>query len=238
MSFETAFFPDTQARAPASRGEGIYASEAESESESLEVSGIQRHLAERSSIAMSNDEGVSDERLLAMISGGQKAALTVLFRRHARAVRNVAYRILRDETEADDLLQELFLFLFQKAHLFNAEKSSAASWIIQMTYHRAIDRRRYLEVRHHYDSQQLREEHLLTTDGQVGLNELAGTVLLNSLWRELSLEQRQILELHFFEGCSFREIADKTGLTMGNIRNHYYRGMERLRSYVSQGKRV
>ena len=236
MSFETTFFPDTLARAPASRGEGKYASEAESES--LEVPGNQRHLAERSSIALSNDAGVSDERLLAMISGGQKAALAVLFRRHARAVRNVAYRILRDETEADDLLQELFLFLFQKAHLFNAEKSSAASWIIQMTYHRAIDRRRYLEVRHHYDSQQLHEEHLLTTDGQVGLNELASTVLLNSLWRELSTEQRQILELHFFEGCSFREIADKTGLTMGNIRNHYCRGMERLRSYVSQGKRV
>jgi len=230
MSFETAFFPDTLARAPASREEGKYTSEAESES--VEVPGIQCHLAERSLIALSNDAGVSNEQLLAMISGGQKEALAVLFRRHARAVRNVAYRILRDETEADDLLQELFLFLFKKAHLFNAERSSAVSWIIQMAYHRAIDRRRYLEVRHHYDSQQLHEEQLLTNDGQVGLNELAGTVLLNSLRRELSAEQRRILELHFFEGYSFREIADKTGLTMGNVRNHYYRGMERLRSYV------
>jgi RNA polymerase sigma-70 factor, ECF subfamily len=236
MSFETAFFPDTLARAPASRGEGKYTSEAESESP--KVPGIQRHLAEPSSNAPSNDAEVSDQQLLAMISGGQQEALAVLFRRHARAVRKVAYRILRDGTEADDLLQELFLFLFKKAHLFNAEKSPAASWIIQMTYHRAIDRRRYLEVRHHYDSQELLEDQLLTTDGQVGLNELAGTVLLNSLRRELSGEQRQILELHFFEGYSFREIADKTGLSMGNVRNHYYRGMERLRSYVSQEKRV
>jgi RNA polymerase sigma-70 factor, ECF subfamily len=236
MSSETTFFPDTLVRAPASRREGKYASEAESES--LEVPRIQRDLAERSSTALSNDAGVSDEQLLAMISGGQKEALAVLFRRHARAVRNVAYRILRDETEADDLLQELFLFLFQKAHLYNAEKSSATSWIIQMTYHRAIDRRRYLEVRHHYDSQELQEEQLLTTDGQVSLNKLAGTVLLNRLRRELSAEQRQTLELHFFEGYSFREIADKTGRTIGIVRNHYSRGVERLRSFVSQEKRV
>ena len=236
MSFETAFFPDTLARAPASRGEGKFPSEAEAES--LEFPRIQHHLAERSSSAPSNDAEVSNEQLLAMISGGQKEALAVLFRRHSRVVRKVAYRILRDDTEADDLLQELFLFLFQKAHLFNAEKSSAVSWIIQMTYHRAIDRRRYLQVRHHYDSQQIHEEQLLTTDGQVWLNGLAGTVLLNSLRRELSREQRQTLELHFFEGYSLREIAEKTGLTMGNVRNHYYRGMERLRSYVSQEKRV
>jgi RNA polymerase sigma-70 factor (ECF subfamily) len=74
---------------------------------------------------------------------------------------------------------------------------------------------------------------LLTTDGQVRLNELAGTVLLNSLRRELSLEQRQTLKLHFLEDYSFREIADKTGLTMGIVRNQYYRGMERLRCWVS-----
>jgi RNA polymerase sigma-70 factor (ECF subfamily) len=178
----------------------------------------------------------SDEDLLLQVGIGSKEALSVLFQRHARSVFNVAHRILRDGSEAEDLLQELFLFLFQKAQVFDATKSSATSWIIQMTYHRAIDRRRYLDVRHHYNSQELQEDRLQTTNGQVSINELAARTLLNRLREEISAEQRQTLELHFFEGYSFREIAEKTGQTLGNVRNHYYRGLEKLRSYISHEK--
>jgi RNA polymerase sigma-70 factor, ECF subfamily len=101
-----------------------------------------------------------------------------------------------------------------------------------MAYQRAIDRRRYLAVRHHYSVQEFDEELSATTRGQISIDHVAGTVLLDRLRREISTEQRQTLELHLFEGYSFREIAAKTGQTFGNIRNHYYRGLERLRSYV------
>jgi RNA polymerase sigma-70 factor (ECF subfamily) len=174
----------------------------------------------------------SDDLLLNRVAQGDKEALSVLFRRHAHVVFSVACRILRDESEAEDLLQELFLFLFQKAGLFDAKKSSGASWIIQMAYQRAIDRRRYLDVRHHYSVQELDEERSPATRGQVSIDQIAGKALLDRLRGEISTEQRQVLELHLFEGYSFREIAAKTGQTLGNIRNHYYRGIERLRSYV------
>ena len=174
----------------------------------------------------------SDEDLLVQVSKGSREALSILFRRHARPVFNVAKRILRDDSEAEDLLQDLFLFLFQKARLFDAAKGSASSWIIQMTYHRAIDRRRYLDFRQHYNTEELNEERLKGTRGQVSIDDVAGRMLLNRLRERLSAEQRQTLELHFFEGYTFHEIAEKTGQTFGNVRNHYYRGLERLRSYV------
>ena len=180
----------------------------------------------------------SDEDLLFQLSNGNKEALSILFQRHARTVFNVARRILRDDSEAEDLLQELFLFIFQKAGLFDAAKGSAASWIIQMAYHRSIDRRRYLGFRQHYNTQELDEERRHTAHGQVSVNEVAGRQLLNRLRKELSAEQRQTLELHFFEGYSFHEIAEKTGQTFGNVRNHYYRGLERLRSHIFPGKHV
>jgi RNA polymerase sigma-70 factor (ECF subfamily) len=63
-------------------------------------------------------------------------------------------------------------------------------------------------------------------------------MLLNRLREQLSAEQRQTLELHFFEGYTFHEIAEKTGQTFGNVRNHYYRGLERLRSCVFPEKHV
>jgi RNA polymerase sigma-70 factor (ECF subfamily) len=174
----------------------------------------------------------SDEMLFLEIAKGSKEALSTLFQRHARAVFNVSYRILRDYSEAEDLLQELFLFLFQKARLFDASKGSAASWIIQMTYHRAIDRRKYLNVRHHYDVREVNEERQQSTQGQISIDEVAGRALLKKFREELSPEQQQILELHFFEGYTFHEIAGRTGHAFGNVRNHYYRGLERLRSFV------
>jgi RNA polymerase sigma-70 factor, ECF subfamily len=178
----------------------------------------------------------SDEALLLQVSKGSKEALSILFQRHARSVFNVAHRILRDHSEAEDLLQDLFLFLFQKAGLFDATKSSAVSWIIQMTYHRAIDRRRYLSARHHYSAQELDEGRHHGTTGQISIDEVAARALLNRLREELSPEQRETLELHFFEGYTFHEIADKTGQTFGNVRHHYYRSLERLRSSVFPGK--
>ena len=179
---------------------------------------------------------ISDEQLLKRVGTGDREALSILFRRHARLVFNLACRILRDESEAEDLLQELFLFLFQKSNIFDETKSSGVSWIVQMAYHRAIDRRRYLDVRHHYTAQEFHEEQLLTTMGQPAIDEFAGGALLERFRAELSAEQRQSLEMHLFEGYSFREIADRTGQTFGNVRNHYYRGLERLRSHIFPGK--
>ena len=175
---------------------------------------------------------ISDRLLLEQVQEGDKEALGILFRRHARAVRNVAYRILRDEGEADDLVQEVFLFLFQKAALFDASKGSASSWIIQIAYHRAINRRQYLTVRRHYDAQELEEACLGSGERRLFVDALVAKTFLNRLREQVSAEQRQTLEFHFFDGYTFREIAEKTGQTLGNVRNHYYRGLEQLRACV------
>jgi RNA polymerase sigma-70 factor, ECF subfamily len=179
----------------------------------------------------------SDEDLLLQVSNGNKEALSILFQRHARTVYNVARRILRDDSEAEDLVQELFLFIFQKAAAYDAAKGEATSWIIQMAYHRAIDRRRYLGFRQHYNGHELDEHRLMSTRGQISIDELAGKALLTKLRKELSADQQQTLELHFFDGYSFQEIAEKTGETLGNVRNHYYRGLDRLRSHIFPGKK-
>ena len=174
----------------------------------------------------------SDDILLGEVANGCRDALALLFRRHRRAVLNLASRILRDASEAEDLCQEVFIFLFEKAKLFDAGKGSASSWIIQIAYHRAINRRQYLSFRQHYNAEGLSEEQVNTTAKRPFVDEIVGRTLLNRFQQQLSAEQRLTLELHFFEGYSFREIAEKTGQTFGNVRHHYYRGLERLRSLV------
>ena len=179
----------------------------------------------------------TDEQLLSQVGLGSKDALGVLFRRHARAVFSVAWRILRDEFEADDLRQEVFIYLSERSQLFDARKGSGASWIMQVTYHRAIDRRRYLDFRQHYSTEEFDEQRMPKTAAQSSPEALDGKAIRDRMADQLTVDQHQTLELHFFEGYSLREIAEKNGQTVGNVRHHYYRALERLRSHLFPPKR-
>jgi RNA polymerase sigma-70 factor (ECF subfamily) len=172
----------------------------------------------------------SDEALIEQVKTGGTEALSILFRRYARLVRAIAYKILRDRSEADDTLQEVFLVLHRKSGLFDSSKSSARSWIIQVTYHRAIDRRRYLQSRHFYtqiDLEDLARE--LGGKGYERAMEGLEHEALRKLLDSLSINQRQTLHLFFFEGLTLHEIALKLGQTRGNVKNHYFRGLDKLR---------
>lgn len=178
----------------------------------------------------------SDEELLISAGTGIKEALAVLFRRHGHVVLSLALRIVRDEAEAADLRQEVFLELFQKARSYDAKKSSAISWILQVTYHRAIDRRRFLTSRQHYNVEELDEGRIISVDAQLSVDQLDAKGLLERLRGQLTPDQQRTLELHFFEGYSLREIAEKSGQSLGNVRHHYYRALERLRSNLFSKK--
>jgi RNA polymerase sigma-70 factor (ECF subfamily) len=179
----------------------------------------------------------SDEVLLQAVGKGSKDALGLLFRRHARAVFHVAWRILRDESEADDLRQEVFIYLSERSQHFDAQKGSGASWIMQVTYHRAIDRRRYLGFRQHYSAEEFDEQRIPATAAQPSPETLDGKAIRDRLRDQLTPDQQQTLELHFFEGYSLREIAERNGQTVGNVRHHYYRALDRLRSHLFPQKR-
>ena len=177
---------------------------------------------------------LADETLMDQVSRGGQDALSLLFRRYARLVRAVAYKILRDESEADDTLQEVFLFIHRKSKLFDSSKSSARSWIVQVTYHRAIDRRRYLQSRHFYTQVDLEDvARELGDDGYKSAIEALEHEGVRRLFEALSENQRQTLQLYFFEGLTFNEIAAKLGQTRGNVKNHYFRGLDKLRKQHS-----
>lgn len=187
---------------------------------------------------------VPDELLMVRVCDGDKEALASLFRRYARIVRGVAFRVLRDASEADDLLQDIFLLIHRLCETFDSSKGPTRFWILQMTYRRAISRRRYLTSRHFYTRMDLDQAanqlgELSTESGRHD-GSMEGALdrreALQSWFTELSESQRQTLHLFFFEGYTFEEIAAKLGQTVGNARNHYYRGLEKLRKQISAGK--
>jgi len=181
-----------------------------------------------------------DENLVAQIGGGDREAFSQLFRRFAPAIRNVGRRILCNAAEADDLVQEVFLYIHRKWSLFDSAKSSARSWIFQIAYTQAFLRRRHLKSHGFYASgiadrflepdpgTRLAAEYDQTVEGLFGRN--GWRKVLNALTEE----QRETLRLHFFEGYTFREIAEKLGQSYANVRNHHYRGLEKLRKHLAE----
>ena len=182
---------------------------------------------------------------MARIGDGDKEGLACLFHRYARLVRAVGYKILRDDSEADDLLQEVFLFIHQKSRVFDSSKSSARSWIVQMAYQRAIDRRRYLDSRHFYTQVDLEDvgNELSGPGTKAGryatsIEEVLGRIGLHKVFGVLSEIQRQTMRLHLLDGYTFEEIASKLDQSRGNVKHHYFRGLERLRKQIFNSKRL
>jgi RNA polymerase sigma-70 factor (ECF subfamily) len=164
----------------------------------------------------------------------------VLFRRYAHLVHNVGRRILRDTTEAEDLVQEVFLYIHRKCALFDSSKSSARSWIFQIAYTQAFLRRRQLKSQGFCASgmaDKLPESGRQTSSGADYDHSVEG-LFGRDRWRKvleaLSREQRETLRLHFFEGYTFAEIAAQLGQSYANVRNHHYRGLEKLRKHLGE----
>ena len=182
-----------------------------------------------------------DETLISLICQGDGEALSLLFRRYARVVRGVALRVLKDTSEADDLLQDIFVLIHRLCRTFDSSKASAQFWILQITYRRAISRRRYLNSRHFYTQVELddqsfqvaepRSAHIDDPDDQI-LAELD----LQKMFGTLSEDQQKTLRLHFIEGYTLDETAKMLGQTKGNVRHHSFRGLERLRKQIFASK--
>jgi RNA polymerase sigma-70 factor (ECF subfamily) len=184
---------------------------------------------------------LSDEALIAEVCLGSREALAILFRRYARLIRRVALRVLKDASEADDLLQDVFLLIHRLCRTFDNSKASAQFWILQMTYRRAISRRRYLNSRHFYTQVELDEQAGLVAESKSGplddsVDQILAELDLQKLLGTLSEDQQRTLRLHFIEGYTLDEIANMLGQTPGNIRHHSFRGLERLRKQIFDSK--
>jgi RNA polymerase sigma-70 factor, ECF subfamily len=183
----------------------------------------------------------SDEALICAVTNDNEEALSLLFRRYARFVRGTALRVLRDAAEAEDLLQDIFVLIHRLSGTFDSSKTSAQFWIFQMTYRRAISRRRYLNSRHFYTQVELDERAMPATDSgsahsEGSIDQRLAELDLQKMFGSLSEDQQKTLRLHFIEGYTLDEIATTLGQTKRNIRNHSFRGLERLRKLIFTSK--
>jgi RNA polymerase sigma-70 factor (ECF subfamily) len=193
-------------------------------------------------LSRSNGQFLSDELLLSLVRDEDRNALGLLFRRYAGSLYAIGRRILKDASEAEDLVQEVFLYIHTKSAQFDSSKGTARSWIFQIAYTQAFLRRRALKHHGLYSQgigENMGETETIAKPG-ADYDQTPEGLFGRNGWRKilelLTEDQRETLRLHFFEGCTFAEIAEKLGQSYVNVRNHYYRGLEKVRKHL--GDRV
>ena len=179
---------------------------------------------------------LSDEDIMEQLRLGHPDALPILFDRFYRLVLKIALRILRDPGEAEDVMQEIFFEIFNKAAQFDPTRGSTKTWILQYAYHRSFSRRQYLALRNFYDRHQIAELEISESNQSDG----SWRGMTFPEWRRvieqglatLNKKQRETLELVCFQGFLLSEIAERTKESVPNVRHHYYRGLQRLKKFM------
>jgi RNA polymerase sigma-70 factor, ECF subfamily len=168
---------------------------------------------------------VDDSALLTRIGQRDENAMEDLFRRYSGAVYSVALRVLHDSGQAEDVLQEVFMQLWRDPTVFVQQRGSLGGWLVVVARNRAID---LLRRRKPTDSV---DDVVLASSVNVAEEAERNTIMqkVRQVIAGLPQEQRNTLELAYFEGLSHTEIASRTGDPLGTVKTRIRQALISLR---------
>jgi len=164
--------------------------------------------------AFSDRTVINDQELLSRIRSGDQEAMAVIFKRYGGAVFSVALRILRDPSQAEDVMQEILFQLWRNSESFVHGRGSLGAWLVVVARNRSID---VLRRRKPSDS----VEDVILASPQNLASEAERDVMIEkvrSYMLSLPPEQQKSIQLAFFEGLSHTEIAARTGDPLGTVK--------------------
>ena len=177
----------------------------------------------------------ADHTALERMARGDSDGLAELYDRHGRLVYSLALRILRDQGDAEDVVQEVFSQAWRQALRYQASRGNVVAWLMNLARSRAIDRLR---------NRRSRPEPVSEATAVVDMPDLAQPVdeqlalsgraeQIRSAVDELSLLQRVAIELAFYEGLTHAEIAERLELPLGTVKTRIRQGLLKLKDRLA-----
>ena len=193
-----------------------------------------------SAASTDNSPDPSDAILMSRIRSRDSEALQQLYDRHSAIVFALCVRMLRDRNEAEDVMLEVFWELWDRASRYDASRSSPLTYLMRVTRSRLIDRLRARRSRQNAEMASV--ESVSPSDfgtDDSGTEPLAGTLrteqhaLVKQAMAELTPDQRQAVEMAFFDAMTHTEIAEQLKQPLGTIKSRIRQALSRLRQSLN-----
>ncbi len=175
----------------------------------------------------------TDEALLSLVATSDDLALAELYDRFGGIAYGLALRVLRDESLAQDAVQEAFLDVWRTADRFLAERAKASTWILTLVHRRAVDLVRREERRRAEPLEGAPEPPAPENVAEEATSRFRRRIVQEAL-RRLPPEQRQALELGYYGGLTQSQLAEQLGQPLGTVKSRMFAGLTRLRDLLAQ----
>ena len=171
--------------------------------------------------------------LLASVAAGSHAGLSTLYEMSVDRVHGVVARIVRNEADADDVMCEVYRHVWERPQQYSTARGPVLAWLMVIARSRAIDWVRKRRTMLNFDTTPFSEIDpsalAEVTEAPDLLDALQTNSQLLDALKELSVDQRKMIELAFFKDLSHFEIAELTGIALGTVKSHIRRGQDKLK---------
>jgi RNA polymerase sigma-70 factor (ECF subfamily) len=180
-------------------------------------------------------ESKFEVNLISRIADGDESAFTTLYQRLSSPLYGMAFRMMNDAKEAEDVLQEGFTYIWRKAASYDPARSTPFAWAVMIVRNKAIDR---LRIRHRGERLREKAEQIFVEETDESSAEQPAlrerSAIVRSALRQIPQEQREVLELAFFGCLTHEEIANRLTTPLGTIKARIRRGLLKLRDFLHE----
>lgn len=185
-------------------------------------------------MGMEDVRGASDAALVVAIGRWREDALAEVYRRHAGAAYALARRLLNDNQLAEEVLQEVFLRLWNTPERFDSERGSLRAYLLAQTHGRAVDLLRSETARRRREEREAREAPEFTDDIERQVIDLTVSEKVKEVVAGLPHDERRAIELAYFGGHTYRQVAVMLDAPEGTVKSRIRSGLRRLRTDLAE----
>ncbi|MEO7433481.1 MAG: sigma-70 family RNA polymerase sigma factor [Dokdonella sp.] len=185
-------------------------------------------------------DAVLDERdrlrdLLVAVAGGDARAFENLYKSTSAKLFGICLRVVKQRSDAEDVLQDVYSTIWRKANLYDSARASAMTWLAMMARNKAIDRVRSGGVERNSATLDLADDlHDMNPTPTAAAESTDDNKRLDACLGELDVQRRNLIRVAFFEGATYEELASRSGSPLGTIKSWIRRGLLRLKACLER----